>query len=592
MGPLALALASLLGSVVVDALRSRSRLGEHYPDSAAGRLDRGGWVPMRGKKVTWWIDQGKAVWIDAKYVQPRAGNIFHKDKLGAVARTIRKATEPVDFYASWGQIQLVDPEVVADSIVYSQWEPVIVLTTGDAELDAFLVNTDEWLADRADEADREALRETMQARLARAVETGSGDLGKWRGTVFDGNHRVFGAILAGEERIPIRISDNDFESLREGIRRRKLSSEQRALIEKMAVDTGHRHPQLEEGWTVQGEHVTPSQLRDRSSRMDEVDPAHVGRLVAMLDELRFPLRIHRGLHVPPGASFDPLNVRPGAARGGHWTWHRDVAEAFARGTHAAAGDGEPFVLGSTPWLLSAELPNPKAVDWVGTLDLAIGFTDPGSPADRGEYQVVPTFLPEVKAEPLASDTSTDKIWRAVGAVRTWKEAFDKAYEPYPGDGQEYPGQLPSDYVTIEEEDTRQMARAAELEVLGWGAGRIVFDLGDGTVVKVAHRGLGEKANLDELEIWARAEDEQAAYGDVAWRELLFPVLGGDETAIVMEKAERRASWQDEDAMAEVERAVEELHLVDGGDLDVDLLDLESYNWGFLRGRWRLMDYGG
>ncbi len=68
-----------------------------------------------------------------------------------------------------------------------------------------------------------------------------GDFGQWSATVRDGNHRAFGSMLGGEERVAIRVYDNDMIELQELLKGRGRPSQQtksRRMIEKMVRDTG------------------------------------------------------------------------------------------------------------------------------------------------------------------------------------------------------------------------------------------------------------------------------------------------------------------------------------------------------------------
>lgn len=249
MDPLTAFLVSLFGSMVADALQTRRTLRDFYPKSASGELEKYfGWSSMNGEGVEWFVESGRAVWIESRYVRPISGNIFDEHKLGAVAKAVRQAArrrERVPMYAGYGQVHRLTPEWIEESLAYEDESP---FTTGDRELDQWLVRRHNQENDDEDE-NRE-----MEERLAEAVREQWGDLGKWTATVRDGNHRTFGAILGGEERVAVRLYDNDEQTLRElartGFRDTRNGSrwleEQKALLEKMIHDTGKKPEWLQE----------------------------------------------------------------------------------------------------------------------------------------------------------------------------------------------------------------------------------------------------------------------------------------------------------------------------------------------------------
>lgn len=245
MDPLTAFLVSLFGSMVADALQTRRTLRDFYPKSASRDLEKYlGWISMNGEGVEWFVEPGSAVWIESRYVRPISGNIFDEHKLGAVAKAVRQAArrrERVPMYAGYGQVHRLTPEWISESLAYRDDDSGEPFTTGDRALD-------DWLVRRYNrENDDEDENREMEERLAEAVQEQSGDLGKWTATVRDGNHRTFGAILGGEERVAIRLYDNDEQALRElakrgfqGPRNGPWIEEQKALLEKMICDTGKK----------------------------------------------------------------------------------------------------------------------------------------------------------------------------------------------------------------------------------------------------------------------------------------------------------------------------------------------------------------
>lgn len=244
MDPLTIFVFSIVGSIAVDALRSPGSFEQYYRwDPEVYR----GWTKMYGDGVVWLVPDGYAVWIKSRYLRPISGNIFDSGKLGAVSRAVKEGRKygnrPV-FYAPYGQISKIEPGEVAESIQYAQYNVGPVLTTGDDQLDAWLGDKDLF------EQDYPELARKMPRRLKQAVKNRSGDLGQWMASVRDGNHRAFGSVLGGEEKVAIRIYDNDLEYLRLGCERggkHKLSAGGRALLDKMIEDSGiadwMKHPE-------------------------------------------------------------------------------------------------------------------------------------------------------------------------------------------------------------------------------------------------------------------------------------------------------------------------------------------------------------
>lgn len=276
MDPLTAFVVSVLGAVAVQALRGRHQIEDFYPKSAKGELEHYlGWMPMRGRGVSWWVEEGRAVWISARYVRPMSGNIFYEDKLGAVARAVRSRTtaDPIEFYASYGQISVIGPETVAESISYRDDTPGDPYTTGDRDLDA-------WLCRKYEKESSLEEDEEMEPRLAEAVARGDGDLGKWAATTRDGNHRTFGAILGGEDRVAVRLYDNDEQDMREAVKRARAGrppewhdAQMLDLLRKCVADTGRLPDWLDLAGAVRVGAVHPDVGRIVEVQVHGNDPA-------------------------------------------------------------------------------------------------------------------------------------------------------------------------------------------------------------------------------------------------------------------------------------------------------------------------------
>jgi hypothetical protein len=214
----------------------------HYPQSAGGELDSEGDDAYPGSNVVWLGDPGRMVRVKADEIRHIDGNIFYPDKLAAVVAGVRDMDDPVVFVAPYGTASRVSLEDVKESQSY--WEDEGLdepLTTGDEDLDAFLADPEQWLDDQGldpDDEDYESTKQEMVEAL-RAAEVGSrGDLGSWVFTIRDGNHRAFGALIAGEPYIWMILADNDYQDLMGKVRQaeeglRELSEEDKELLDRL-----------------------------------------------------------------------------------------------------------------------------------------------------------------------------------------------------------------------------------------------------------------------------------------------------------------------------------------------------------------------
>jgi hypothetical protein len=191
----------------------------YYPASASGELaeDVGDAELYAGRDVVWIGSPGRMVRVDPAYVRHIEGNIFYGDKLAAVVAGIRAAEDRVPFVAPYGQATKIGLQDIAESQEY--WEDEGLdrpLTTGDEDVDAYLVDAAGYLdhfGEPGDEEYEEAKQEMDEA--VAALEKGDGDFGEWTFVVRDGNHRAFGALIAGEPYVWMILTDNDYQDLRE-----------------------------------------------------------------------------------------------------------------------------------------------------------------------------------------------------------------------------------------------------------------------------------------------------------------------------------------------------------------------------------------
>lgn len=187
-------------------VRRNVRFEDYYPKSARHRLE----IPYgdkiyTGKNVEWIGVPGEMFKADPRYITHIDGNIFDPKKLRSVVEGISRSDRPVRMFPPYGQIMKIDVDDVEESLLYEELNQGRPLTTGDRTADDFLRDPDLF-----SEEEQEEIRELLEE----LEEQGSGDLGKWRVTTRDGNHRTFGAILAGEPYIWVRLYDNDMIDVR------------------------------------------------------------------------------------------------------------------------------------------------------------------------------------------------------------------------------------------------------------------------------------------------------------------------------------------------------------------------------------------
>ncbi len=160
-----------------------------------------------------------------------------------------------------------------------------------------------------------------------------------------------------------------------------------------------------------------------------------------------------------------------------------------------------------------------------------------------------------------------KLRLALGAIRDWS-----ARQPPPT-----MSLLPA----LSDAIGRSLGDSIGMPVLGVGSGRIAFDLGDGRVLKVAYNAYGQAGNRLEVQRWSQLQHES----EIA--PLLFPVLDHDAREnlwLVMPKSEGRGK----ETTPDLQRAIASWEHEYGDEFPTDS---EWFNWGWLEGRWRLLDYG-
>lgn len=192
---------------------------EYYPKSAAGT-----YVPEReeslylGSNVIWDGIEGHMVRVPADNVVWDPQNILDSNKLASVVKGIQEG-ENIILQAAWGSLSKVCLQTIKESIEYAEDDEYGILTTGDEELDEFLVNPGDVVTNYYDSEDPESFcekyKEFMDA-LREAEQNDMGDLGQWIFTPVDGHHRIWGAILAGEPYVWVMLSGNQLQDALQG----------------------------------------------------------------------------------------------------------------------------------------------------------------------------------------------------------------------------------------------------------------------------------------------------------------------------------------------------------------------------------------
>lgn len=208
---------------------------DFYPQSASGELDDVDRAGNRyyGRNVIWIGEEGRMIRADSDYITHISGNIFDADKLSAVVDGVRNSEGRVTFYAPYGTTNKINIRDIAESQEY--WEDEGFdepLTTGNEELDRYLADPKEFLGYYGEEGDEEwtEAKDEYEALKDEAIELDEGDLGSWSVTIRDGNHRAFGALIAGEPFVWVMLADNDYQDLVEGVDLRPSDIELKEML--------------------------------------------------------------------------------------------------------------------------------------------------------------------------------------------------------------------------------------------------------------------------------------------------------------------------------------------------------------------------
>lgn len=194
-------------------------LEDYYPETAAGELVPSD--PYYVRNIIWDAVSGRSIRVYPHNVQAMDGNIFDEDKLAAIVSGIDQATERLVFIAPYGDVGVIGLTDVRESIEFAGMDEGEPYTTGDEELDRFLVEgndyieNEHWLDpdDPDDEKKFAEIKAELEDGLLEAVANDEGDLGDFWVQIRDGNHRAFGAFAAGEPYIYMIVMDNTVQDL-------------------------------------------------------------------------------------------------------------------------------------------------------------------------------------------------------------------------------------------------------------------------------------------------------------------------------------------------------------------------------------------
>jgi hypothetical protein len=211
--------------VIVKLNELLLEFGEHY--DTLDKNETHMYDEYHGRNVIWLGETGKMVKATPENSEPIWGNIFDQDKIDQTADDIRYAEDKVKFYAPLAHPTIIDIQNVAENLQANahddlMYDPAIddyhTYTTRDSELDAYLLDAEEFLGDNSIDDDIESLENEMEDRRKLAQEEEWGDIGDISIQIRDGNHRRTAAFAAGEPYIWVRVSDDVGPYFDEGIK--------------------------------------------------------------------------------------------------------------------------------------------------------------------------------------------------------------------------------------------------------------------------------------------------------------------------------------------------------------------------------------
>lgn len=211
-----------------------SDFSDYYSDEEPqpGKFDK----VFKGRRVSW-IGNEKTIEVDSEYVSSREDNISNPKKVKAVRDHIRYSDTRVTFTAPPADVRIIDGDFIFDTQeanargdLDSEYRIDKPFSTGDEDVDKFIYMdkkdyaeycgldkdfvTDEGEPDLEEikqYVDEEDIEDTIneieecfndiKERMHYAFNKKTGDIGKTWAVLRDGNHRAWGAILAGETSI-------------------------------------------------------------------------------------------------------------------------------------------------------------------------------------------------------------------------------------------------------------------------------------------------------------------------------------------------------------------------------------------------------
>jgi phage protein U len=150
-----------------------------------------------GRRVVWIGMDGALIAVDGKYARAIDGNIFDRKKLSSVVNAIETGQRPT-LVVGYGDLSLID---------------------------ANMVKEDQEAFDRGELMSDRPLEES--------------DIGKFLYQIRDGNHRVFGALIAGEKKVWMHLMANRLQDVTEyrlAKRARKLAQFKKKFGERYAKE--------------------------------------------------------------------------------------------------------------------------------------------------------------------------------------------------------------------------------------------------------------------------------------------------------------------------------------------------------------------
>jgi len=193
-------------------------VGDHYEKLDDNQFNPD---PYYARDVVWMGEKGRMIKLTPENSEPIWGNQFDTDKIRETAVAIRNSEERVKFNAPLVTPTIIDLENIADTIKGAahndlMWDPVIdgfhIFSTGDDDLDQYIVDEEQYLDDNAwDDEQRAELEQEMEQMKQDAISEQWGDIGDVFIQVRDGNHRRAAAFAYGEPFVYGLVVSNDGE---------------------------------------------------------------------------------------------------------------------------------------------------------------------------------------------------------------------------------------------------------------------------------------------------------------------------------------------------------------------------------------------